>query len=105
MAEIAIILSVLVTFGIVILDRLPVARAPMILVVNAKKTDVEAEIMNTVDRYVHHSSIKSRNMTSDSLDMIVELRTDKGSNLLKEILAIDGVQSASLLSHDGEVTF
>ena len=44
-------------------------------------------------------------MTQDSLDMIIELRTNSGSELLKEILTLKGVTSASLLSHDGEVTF
>ena len=44
-------------------------------------------------------------MTKESLDMIIELRTNAGSDLLKEVLSLDGVTSASLLSHDGEVTF
>lgn len=56
------LLSIIVTVGIVLLDKLPVARAPMMLVVNS-------------------------------------------SDLLWEVLAIRGVTSASLLSHDGEVTF
>ena len=44
-------------------------------------------------------------MTEASLEMIVELRTDAGSELLQELLALEGVSSASLLKHDGEVTF
>ncbi len=35
LAQVAVILSVVMTLGILILDRLPVARAPMIFVVNA----------------------------------------------------------------------
>ena len=105
MAEIAIIMSLLVTIGIVLLDRLPVARAPMLLVINSENTDAEAAVMETVRRYAKHGKIKSRNMTSGALDMVVELRTDAGSELLKEVLSIEGLRSASLLSHDGEVTF
>ncbi len=41
MAEIAIIMSLLLTVGIVVLDKLPVAKAPMILVVNASDPDAE----------------------------------------------------------------
>ena len=37
--------------------------------------------------------------------MIIELRPSSESSLLKDVLGVDGVQSASLLSHDGEVTF
>lgn len=105
MAEIAIILSLLVTLGIVLLDRLPVARAPMLLVINSRNTCAEQAVMETIGRFASHGKIKSRNMTAEALDMVVELRTDAGSELLKEILSIDGIQSASLLSHDGEVTF
>ncbi|MEF2837258.1 MAG: DUF4956 domain-containing protein, partial [Oscillospiraceae bacterium] len=42
LAQVAVILSVVLTLGIFILDRLPVARAPMILVVNARDLDAES---------------------------------------------------------------
>ena len=61
--------------------------------------------MSIVKKYSKFSNVKSRNMTKDSLNMIIELRTSSGSDLLKDILGVDGVQSTSLLSHDGEVTF
>ena len=44
-------------------------------------------------------------MTANSLDMIVELRTSRGSDLIGDVMALEGISSASLLSHDGEVTF
>ncbi len=87
------------------LDKLPVAKAPMILVVNASDPDAEKRIMDAVAKHTGHSTVKSRNMTGNTLDLIVELRTSAGSELLKDILQEEGVTSASLLSHDGEVTF
>ena len=105
MAEIAIILSILMTVGILVLNGLPVAKAPMILVVNASDLDAEAAIMEVVHKYAKFASVKSRNMTKASLDLIVELRTGEGSSLVREVLDIPGVSSASLMSHDGEVTF
>lgn len=105
MAEIAILMSLILTAGIVVLDKLPVAKAPMMLVVNASDVDAEKRIMDAVAKYARHSTVKSRNMTGNSLDLIVELRTDAGSELLKDILQEEGIMSASLLSHDGEVTF
>ena len=91
--------------GILILDRLPVAKAPQILVIRSSDRDAEAPIMEIVKRHARSSTVKSRNMTESSLEMIVELRTDAGSDLLQELLALEGVGSASLLRHDGEVTF
>ena len=105
LAEIAIIMSLLLTVGIVVLDKLPVAKAPMILVVNASDLDAEKRIMDAVAKHAGQSTVKSRNMTGNTLDLIVELRTSAGSELLKDILQEEGVTSASLLSHDGEVTF
>ena len=101
MAEIAVILSILMTVGILV----PVAKAPMILVVNSADLDAEAAIMDVVHKYARFATVKSRNLTKTSLDLIVELRTGDGSQLVREVLDIASVSSASLMSHDGEVTF
>ena len=105
LAEIAVILSLVLTVGILILDRIPMAKAPMILVVNAQDPDAETAVMELVNRFSKHPHVKSRNMTENSLDMTVELRTDRESELVKGVVALEGVSSAALLSHDGEVTF
>ena len=105
LAQVAVILSVVVTLGILILDRMPVAKAPMILVVNAGNLDVEAEITEVVKKYTKFYQVKSRNMTETSLDLVMELRTAEGSGLVREVMSLKGITSVSLLAHDGEVTF
>ena len=105
LAEIAIVMSLCLTVGIVVLDHLPVAKAPLILVINAVDLNAEDEIMGIVKNYAKHSVVKSRNMTKSTLDLIVELRTDAGSDLIRAVLGIESVESASLVAHDGEVTF
>ena len=47
--------------------------------------------------------VKSRTLTLDSLDLVVELRTGKESELVQAISALEGVQNVSLVSHDGEI--
>lgn len=105
MAEIAIILSLILTAGIFVLNGLPLAKAPLILVVNSSALDAEGEIMAVVNRYAQHCTVKSRNMTKAALDLIIELRTGEGSTLIQELLRMESVVSASLMFHDGEVTF
>ena len=105
LAQVAVILSIVMTLGILILDQLPVARAPMILVINAGDLDVEEQIEAIVKEYDKHFKVKSRNLTVSSLDMVIELRTAKGGELVRNVMKQEGVHSASLLSHDGEVTF
>ena len=105
LAQIAVLLSIVLTVGVFILDMLPVAKAPMILVVNATNIQAEKEVAAVAATFDKHYRVKSRNMTSSTLDLIIELRTAKGADLVQQIVAMEGITSASLLSHDGEVTF
>lgn len=105
LAQVAVILSVVLTLGILILDQMPVAKAPMILVVNAEDFSVEEAVCKAVSEFVKHYHVKSRNMTRNTLDLVIELRTDRGREVVQRVMAVDGVTSVSLLSHDGEVTF
>ena len=105
LAQVAVILSVVVTAGILVLDRLPIAKAPMLLVINSGKTNVTASIEAVVSDFSKYFKVKSRNMTATSLDLVIELRTSQGDELVQKIMSIEGVTSASLLAHDGEATF
>lgn len=105
LAQVAIILSIVLTLGVLILDRMPVAKAPMILVVNASDLKAEHRVTEMVAEYDKHYQVKSRNMTASSLDLIIELRTTKGAELVEKVMELNGILSVSLLSHDGEVTF
>ena len=105
LSEIAIILSLILTVIIIFLNKIPLAKAPLLLVINSSDLDAEEGIITIVKKYSKHTTIKSRNMTKASLDLIIELRTADGSNLIRDVLNISSVTSASLMSHDGEVTF
>ncbi len=102
---IAVILSLVLTVGILVLERIPFAKASMILVVNAADPGCESAITEAITPYCKHQRVKSRNMTKQTLDLTFELRTDQEAELIQAVTAIDGVEAASLLSHDGEVTF
>ena len=105
MAQIAVILSVGLTVGILLLEKLPVAKAPMILVVNADGLDAEERVCAAVAGFAKHYSVKSRNVTAGAVDLVLELRTAQGAELAKAVNALEGVRSVSLMSHDGEVSF
>ena len=72
-----------------------------------KEADLAAAeaVLEVVRKSAKHLTVKSRNMTKESLDLIIELRTDSGSALIRDMLDIACVTSASLMAHDGEVTF
>lgn len=103
--EVALVTSVAVTVFILVLDMIPVSRAPMMLVVNSSKMDDEQTILDVVGKYAKSYKVKSRNLSKGRLDMVVELRVKDESGLVSEVAALDGMIGASLIAHDGEVTF
>ena len=60
-----------------------------------------ADIKKVLDKtYGEYIGVKT-----DSLDLVIELRTAMGAELVSQVMALEGINSVSLLSHDGEVTF
>ena len=103
--EIAIILSAILTILVVVLDSLPIGRAPMILILNLKDSVKEPEIIKVVKKYSKFYKVKSRNVSSVKCNLIVEVRVSDEYEMVQEISGMDGIASVSLVSHDGEVTF
>lgn len=106
LAKIAVVASILITAVLFLLDILPVAKAPMILIVNASADEGKGEeILKLAGKYSKYTKVKSRNLSSGLLDMVIEVKVSEEEKLVGEMSAVKGVNSVSLLSHDGEVTF
>lgn len=106
MSEIAIILSIVVTLAVMILSRIPLGRAPMILVINSENDkETNKAIRQIVRKYSRFSTEKSRNISGGQLNLVMELAVTGGDELTHELSSLRTVHSVSLLSHDGEVTF
>ncbi|MBA4686374.1 MAG: DUF4956 domain-containing protein [Candidatus Galacturonibacter soehngenii] len=103
--EVALFMSFLVTIALLGLDLLPVAKAAMILVINCEDKAKEEQIISTVKQNTKLYKVKSRNISNQSLDMVIEIKTKNEGQLINEVSNLDKVMSVSLLSHDGEVTF
>ena len=102
---IAVIASVVLTVGILFANWLPIAKAPQILLVNASSFETESAIMKIVEKHTSLHKVKARNLTESHLDMAIEVRTKDESKLVVELMKLSHITSASLVSHDGEVTF
>lgn len=102
--ELALIVSVFVTIAVVALEYMPAVKEPKLLVINAKDPEEETVILDVVSKYVKKYKIKSRNLTSDNIDLLLVVSiSEKDAELVKEIKKINGVNSVSLMSHNGEV--
>lgn len=105
MTEVAVVLSLVLTILVVILDRLPVGRAPMILVANLNESKKEPLFTQKVSEYCKYYKVKSRNIASGKCNLVIEVRALKEYEMMQELENLEGVESVSLVSHDGEVTF
>ena len=104
LVEIAIVLSVVATVVIFVLDRIPVLKSPVILVVNAG-VDCDQAILDEIKKNTRSFEEKSRVITDGVLELVYELRTKDAAALSKGISGVSGVTSVSVVSHEGEVSF
>lgn len=105
LALIAVALSVVLSVVIWIFNAIPVAKTPVLLLVTTGDIDGEAGIMETVSKHCKWATVKSRTLTPEQLDLVIEVRAANEAALASAVMAMDRVSTVSVLDHDGEVTF
>ena len=85
MTEVAAILSVILTILVLILDRLPVGRAPMILIVDLDDSKKEPELVKIINQYSGYHKVKSRNLLKERCNLIMEVRIKKEYELVQAV--------------------
>lgn len=100
---IAAIVSLICTFGILILQIIPIRTSPYLVIINAQDKNQEPAILDTIHKYSPRYKIDSKNIRKGSMDLIVEVRTKNANQLVNELSEIESVASASLLYHDSPV--
>lgn len=101
----AILLSLVLTVLVFMLDLIPAAKSPMLLVMNGSDASVEAALQPILKQQAKAAHVKSRNLTTAGIDLIVELRPNDPPALVQACAALPGVQSVSLLDHDGQIRY
>ncbi len=104
LTAIAFILSAVISIAIVVMQRYPIKKDSMLLVVNGTTPECEQEIESLVKGFDKNYKIKSKSLTNESINIIIELNIDNESKIVQNLIKIEGVSSASLLTHDGEIT-
>ncbi len=101
------VLNVLVCFVLTIvvfaLTQFPSAKAPYVLVINAKDAETEDEIIAVLEKNCSYYKVKSRNVTRESARIIIELRTKEPKLITKEVIKLDKISNISLLTYEGDI--
>ncbi len=104
-AEYAVVLSLILTAVLVILSKLKEIAHPQILVVNGSSSAIEKDVIAIVSNIVTKYKVKTRNSSSASYSIVIELSVSDDNTLVTTLESIEGVHGVSLISHDGEVTY
>ncbi|HOO24990.1 MAG TPA: DUF4956 domain-containing protein [Clostridiales bacterium] len=100
-----ILMSLIVTLALFLLQAIPMKEAPHLLIVNGSNIDYEPELMRIVKEKTSRHAVKSRNLRKENLDLIVEIRTKNDEELIHAVREVEGVESASILKHDGSLRY
>ena len=103
--ELAIESSLLITIVMLFLHYIPHAKPALLLLINGTDPKVQPEIEALLKKHTAAYKIKSRNVSKASIDMIVEVKVTDESKLLDQLLSLNTIQKANLMTHDGEVTY
>lgn len=103
--ELAIFANVCITALVFFLDLLPAFRAPCVLVVSTGRDTAGDELFGAVKKYSTRVKVRSRNVSKRGVEWVIELWTKEETALTDAVCALEGVSSANLLTHDGDIRF
>ena len=101
--EVAIVVSILITVVMLALHFVPNVKPALLLIVSATTSSCMEELEKVLKQHTHFFKIKSRNVTSGGMNVIIELKTKQENALLDAVQAVSAVTTATLMEHDGEV--
>ncbi len=101
--ELGIIVAIVVTFGLFVLQLIPLAAEPMLLVIKMDNIESEPAVLAKIKSSAQKYKVDSKSITDGKENLIIEIRSKEYSRLTNEISKIEGVGNVTLLHHEGEV--
>ena len=98
--EIGIILSLVLTIILFAIDYVPIKNQSLLLVVNADSINIEDGLNKILKEYSKAYKIKSRSISKNNMDLIIELRSKDEQQLITELSKEKHILNVNLLSHD-----
>ena len=102
-AGIAVVASLFVTLLIILFSASFKSGSTMVLVVNADSHSNEEFIMKVVKEFCRYSRTRARNVSKTGMNIAVEVKTSKPSELIDRLIKLECVSDASLVENDSEI--
>ena len=103
MFEIAIMVALMTTIGMIVLEYLPGNRRVYLLIVNGGLDLNEDIVLNAAQPFVKKCTVKTRNLKKQGCDYIFEVDTKQEKELMETLRDVAEIRQVSLLHHEGEV--
>ena len=103
MFEIALMVALITTVGMMMLEYMPGNRKMYLLIVNGKSELEEEEVLAVANAYAKKCKVKTRNIKKYGCDFIFEVDTRQEKELVAALRKIENIEQLSLLHHEGEV--
>ena len=100
---IAVIASLFITVLIVMFSSSAKAASTLVLVVNADSHRREEDIMKIVREHCKYYRTRARNVSKNGMNLAIEVKTGKQSELIDSLMAQEFVSDASLVENDSEI--
>ncbi|HBN82718.1 MAG TPA: hypothetical protein DDZ89_02640 [Clostridiales bacterium] len=103
MIPLGIIGSIFIGIVLLIFVNKKSTETPYIIVLNLENDKAENDCMEAIKEKTKKSLIKAKTVTKTGIELTVEIRlSDMSAKLLNELLTINGVNNACLVSYNGE---
>ena len=97
------VLCIVMTILLLVLDLVPNAKAPDLLVLRAIATEIDyAEIESILKGSCKYHKEKSRSIKNGETELIIEIKTARKEELLEKFSKIKCLTQINCISHDGE---
>ena len=103
MFEIAIMVALMTTVGMMVLEYMPGNRKIYLLIVNGNSDLQEDDILTVAKPLVKTCKVKTRNIKKYGCDYIFEVDTKQEKELVEALRKVENIEQLSLLHHEGEV--
>ncbi len=101
----AVIGSVFIGFILLIFANKKSTDTPYIIVLNLSNEKAEEDAMTYLKQSTKKHLVKSKTVSKNSIELIVEVRlVDMSTKLVNQLLEVNGVSNACLVSYNGEYT-
>lgn len=102
-AGIAVVASLFVTALIILFSASFKSENTLVLVVNTDSASREGEINKVVREFCKYSRTRARNVSKSGMNIAIEVKTSKPSELIDKLMKLGFVSDASLVENDSDI--